>query len=428
MDQVLRDDGGAGWIAFGGSAGSHPATIRAITAALSVAAPQLKTLGFDLTTIDSRSKADYDGLTDVMVRVTPADIGLPDIFRVRTLNYAVSGGNRRFERLVRRFEAELARQRVRAVLLCHAWGVASQALMRAAHRLDVPAALIDEGPFSVPLHGRLPETSRWTSRLAFGALRTLRLFPPRDLSGDGFSRVYATAPGRGRELVRRGVDARKVRVVACPRLRYLASIRERIAQRGSTAGPPDILWIHQPFEADGRVRPDEWVRAEAALVEGVKTVLSERAARLRVRMHPRSSPAEIARMHALLGDLAVEYSPRSRTLEDDLYRTSLCVGFYSSVLLEAMACGIPAVAARLGEKAFGEQLEAGKAAALAAMGVPVGTTPEELARLVAEGLDGDAAASAERIIDLEIGSLDDDGSMQVALDLLDLQPAHAGRH
>jgi len=133
-------------------------------------------------------------------------------------------------------------------------------------------------------------------------------------------------------------------------------------------------------------------------------------------------------MHALLGEMAAEFSPPYRTLDDDLCETSLCVGFYSSVLLEAMACGVPVVAARLSEEAFGERLEAEKAAALAAMGVPVGTTPEELARLIADGLDGDPAASAERIIDLEIGSLDDDGSMQVALDLLDLRPAQAGRH
>lgn len=425
MDQVSRDNGSAGWIAFGGSAGSHPATIRAITAALSVAAPKLKTLGFDLTTIDSRSTADYVGLTDAIVRVTPADIGLSDFFPVRTLNFAISGGNRRFEHLVRRFEAELARQGVRAVLLCHAWGLASQALMRAANRLDVPAALIDEGPFSVPLHGRLPETSRWTARLAFGTLRALGLFPQRDLSGDGFARVYATAPGRGRELIRRGVDATKVRVVACPRLGYLAGIRKRIAQRGRDAGPPGILWIHQPFESDGRVRPSEWARAETSLARGVTMARSECGATLRVRMHPRSSAAEVERMRALLGDEAVEYSPASRTLADDLLDTSLCVGFYSSVLLEAMACDVPVVASRLSENAFGERLEAQKATALAAMGVPVAATPAELAGLILEGLAGSAAVPAEKVIDREIGSLDHDGSMQVALDLLELRPGRA---
>lgn len=403
-------------IALAGASGSHPAHIRLLSSAIADRAPDLPLTVFDMTAFDTRGRGIYEGLPGTLIRPRPADAGVSERFRTGAPNIVISGGTRAFSRLIALFEGHLDERPVSTLLVCHSWGLPEQALIRAARSRGIAVFEIDEGPFSLPLRGtRVPESSRLTDRAILRVLRAIGLFPPRDVTGALIDRVLVTAPGRYRRLIERGVDEGKLVLVPPPRFDRLASVAKAWRERSRDGAPKQVLWLHQPFRADGKIARDAVDRAEAMLIAGIARCAARFDLTLTFRLHPRSDRAERERLTRLAQRSGVPVAlDANRDLYDSLMEADAAVGFYSSALLEAVVCGMPAVAAEIEPRAFRQKTEGEKAAAIAALGVAVGKSIEEIEVALAAGLDRGPGEPPEVLLDEEIGRLNGQGAATVA--------------
>lgn len=397
-------------IALAGAGGSHPATIAAVHAALRDAGQT--TLFLDLSAFDTRSGTGAAIPGAVHVRPSPRDMGLWPVFRTTAPNLALSGGRKRFATMVTGFAGLLSAHRVSALMLCHAWGFPEQALLAAAGRIGVPVAQIDEGPFSFPIRPRDAPAFAATPRGRVQALvQRAGLLPPRDLTGDQVALFLATSPGRGAMLRQRGLPAERLAIVPAPRFDPLAETR-RSWPRRARATRPRLLVLHQPFARDRKVFASEARRAEDTLAAAL---LGFDDCEIRIRLHPRTDPAERARVLRRFAPAAAS------TIADpfaELLASDLVVGFYSSMLLEAAACGAPAAAVRLDPAAFHEAFEGRKATAITTLGVPVADDAASLAAVMRRQLERGFVPPSPTLFDEHFGTLDGSGARQVAAHLI----------
>ena len=412
-------------IAMAGAAGSHPQTIRLIHQALHglrAATP----LVIDLSGFDTRGQADY-AFARGALRIDPADAGISSRFATAGPNMVISGGMHAFGRLQHLFGHMLDEHGVGVLLMCHSWGYPEQALIRAARARQITVFQIDEGPFSLPLRGtEVPETSRRLARLALGALRKARLVPPRDMTGALIDRVLVTAEGRRRQLIARGVDADQLILVPPPRFDRLADVAQEWPSRPLDEAARRVVWLHQPFRADGKVRAEEVDRAEHALASALYRVSARLPIKMIPRLHPRSDEQERKRIHTLLRERGLTLGcDGDGPLYDVLMQADAAVGFYSSALLEAAVCTMPVVAARLASEAFAQPTEAAKAEAMARLGIPVARGAGELAAILEAGLSKATRPVPPALVEQEIGWLNGGGAARVASILVDALPAAA---
>lgn len=408
-----------------GASGSHPATISAIGTALAAREAPPRIVVMDMTRFDRRGTADYSRLPFEVVGPTPRDMGLWELFTTAGPNIVVSGGIARFNAMVKRFKAILQNVDAKVLLFCSFWGMAEQALLQAAAQLGLKVALIDEGPFSVPLKGT--EGERFSRRAIFAFLRTTRLYPTRETSGALLDVVFSTAPGRAQELRQRGVEPSKICVVPSPRFDYLGAAAKSFESIERTCEVKRILWIHQPFRDDGKINAREVDRAENVLVEALQRLGAIRPISVRVRFHPRTSDRERERVSRLLADLSTGGDAPRADLIEDLRQTDACVGFYSSALLEACICGVPVFASELKSEAFARREEAAKARQIRQLGIPVADSATALAELINTGLSNGVSMDRDLQIERQIGSLEGNGAQQVAEHLMGLTSGVARR-
>lgn len=411
-----------GRIALAGAAGSHPETIRLIAAALNKADAQTP-LVFDMSGFDRRGRADYSASDSEVLRIEPAEARLSSHFATAAPNLVLSGGVKAFDRLQVLFGGSLDRANIGVLMMCHSWGFPEQALIGAARDRGIPVFQIDEGPFSLPLRGTVPESSRAAARIGLKSLRALRLLPARDMTGQLIDHVLVTANGRREQLIARGVDPAKLILVPPPRFDRLAELAQVWPGRTLDQNARRILWLHQPFRADGKVRADEVDRAEQAMASALARVGARLPIRVMPRMHPRSDERERNRLFTLLEGrgLALQ-KDGARGLYEDMLEADAAVGFYSSALLEAAVCTMPVVAARLDPAAFAQRTEAAKAEAMPALGVPVAREAGELAAILEAGLVKATRPVPPRLLEQEIGWLNGNGAATVAALLIDALP------
>lgn len=414
-------------IALAGAAGSHPQMIGLVAAALAEQGAAVP-LVVDLSAFDRRGMADYNFPQVETVRPKPEAAGLATRFSTAGPNIVLSGGTRAAHRMQAMYARLLGQKRIGVLMMCHSWGFPEQALVRAARSLGITVFQIDEGPFSLPLRGtKLPETSRQSGRIALGVLRKLRLLPPRDMTGALIDRVLVTAEGRRRQLIARGVDQAKLVLVPPPRFDRLAQVAQAWPERAVDEQARRIIWLHQPFRADGKVRAAEVDRAEQALASALKRVAARMPIRVIPRLHPRSDDVERARVHALLQGRGLTLDLDAPAgLYDSLLAADAAVGFYSSALLEAAVCTMPVVAAKLDGAAFDQRTEAAKAAAIADLGIPVAREAGELAAILEAGLIKAMRPVPPHLLEEEIGWLNGNGAATVAALLIDALPVAAG--
>lgn len=403
-------------IALAGASGSHPALIKLLSQEISRLAPQLPVTVLDMSGFDKRGSATYADVSAQVLRPDPADAGICERLKTAAPNLVLSGGMLAFNRLVALFGRLLDDQAVNVLLLCHSWGFPEQALLRAARVRGIAVWQIDEGPFSLPLRGtRVPESSSTVDRAFLRMLRAIRLLPPRDMTGALLDKILVTAPGRQRTLVARGVEEKKVQVVPPPRFDRLAEVANRWRARPQEVQAKRILWLHQPFGSDGKVTRGAVDRAESMLINGIARCAGPAGPTLALRVHPRSGEAERKHLLGLVGRAGI---PVVIDREPDLYasfmKTDVAVGFYSSALLEAAVCGMPAIAAAIPRDAFRQATEAAKAGAMSELGVDVGRNVEELAKLISRGLGDGPRDPPEALLDEEIGWLNGKGAVCVA--------------
>ncbi|MAL26210.1 MAG: hypothetical protein CL820_10025 [Croceicoccus sp.] len=424
---MISDERGhaRGRIALAGAAGSHPEMIRLVTAALDGAGADTP-LVIDMSAFDRRGSADYALRKAEVVRPDPQEAGLSSRFATAAPNMVLSGGVRAFARLQAMFGDLMDEAAIGVLMMCHSWGFPEQALIRAARDRGIIVFQIDEGPFSLPLRGTVPESSRRTARVGLRALRGLRLLPPRDMTGRLIDRVLVTAKGRQEQLIERGVDPDKLIIVPPPRFDRLADLAQAWPGRTFDQNARRILWLHQPFRADGKVRADEVDRAEQALASALARVGARLPIRVIPRLHPRSDENERARLFALLEGRGLTIQAEApRGLYESMLGADAAVGFYSSALLEAAVCTMPVVAARLDPAAFDQKTEAAKAGAMGALGIPVAREAGELAAILEAGLVKATRPVPPRLLEQEIGWLNGKGAATVAALLIDALPDRA---
>lgn len=416
---MTRQRGAA--IALAGSAGSHPLTIRLIAAALRRIAPEVPLVVLDLSGFDRRGAADYAGIDAEILHLRPRDFGLLSVFPTAGPNLVLSGGAPRFRQMTRRFRLLLERHGVSSLMMCHAWGFPEQALIAAAASLRCQVSQIDEGPFSIPIRPKgAPEFNAGVKGRIMGLARRGGMFPRRELTGAHIDRFFATSPGRAQTLLDRGLDPAKLTVVPCPRFDALAELSRQWPQRPRDPAVRRVLFLHQPFRLDRKVRDKEAARAEHALAGGMSIAASRRPIRITLRMHPRSDLVERERVSALFRTAAldVEYSA-APTFAEDLLAQDMFVGFYSSALLEAAACHAPTAAVALDPATFREAFEGRKASAIPRLGIPVADDAAGFAKLILAGLDRGEGSEPSELIRQHIGTLDGSGAQSVARSLIE---------
>jgi len=413
-------------IALAGAGGSHPATIGAIAAALRLAEPDRRIVIFDMSLFDRRGAADYSCCDAEVIRLAPSDVGMADLFPTAGPNMLLSGGERCFRRMRSKFLELIENRHIRAVLLCHAWGYPEQALIAAANRSHVPIAQIDEGPFSLPIYGSSTGAG-WGKRLVHRVATRLHFIPPRDHRGDGIDVFFCTSPGRRQKMLAAGIAADRLQLVGSPRYDRLAGIAQAWKDhRQKRTGSAQILWIHQPFLVDGKVAPDAVKTAENIIIDALRDVARRYPAKCVIRLHPRTPASEIARLRAMTAQLNDLTSLSIGTnLAEDMLASDMFVGFYSSLLLEAAACGAPVASSRLAPKAFRNRSEAMKVAELAKFDIPIAEGRTEMRTLILQGLSAGIMEANGRLLHDEIGSLDGRGGADVAARLI--QIADSGR-
>ncbi|TCM37303.1 hypothetical protein ACLIMP_05725 [Novosphingobium aerophilum] len=415
-------------IALAGASGSHPETLKLLAREVREMAPSMALTVFDMSAFDLRGTARYEDAEGEVIKPTPRDVGIRAWFKTAGPNVAVSGGTRAFARMQRYFESELTRRGTRVLLLSHCWGFPEQALLKAAAALGIRIAMIDEGPFSLPLNGReRAEARRGLRGTLARILHQAGLVPRRDLTGQDFDRLFITAQGRADELVRRGVDADKIRVVGSPRFdRIAATARARQEHRDTAAKPIRVLWLHQPFRSDGKVSRQEVDRAETMLAQGLAAFSRGRDLVVGLRLHPRTEQAERERMARLMAEHGIASEMAEGPLYDHFIDCDSVVGFYSSALLEAAACAIPVIVARLAPTAFAQQGEAAKALAMTEVGFAVADQPDDVVTALTAHLEGDDRVDVEALIRAELGPLEGTGTATVARWLIEQQAQPAG--
>lgn len=406
-----------------GGGGSHPATIALVARSIRALEPDRGVVVVDLSAFDARANASYDGVDGEVLRVLPAEFGLPRWFKTAAPNMALAGGMRKFARMVSRFEDILRSRNAAAVLICHNHGFPEQAMIAACAGTATPLAQIDEGPFSGMVLG--PRRKRPTS-LGERVLTRLGLLPTRNLTGNTHALLLPTSPARARTLLERGLPPEKIVPVAAPRFDTLPGVMERWkARRPDAHGRTRVLILHQPFGRDAKVDAGAAERAERTMIEGLRIVARDHALSVTLRPHPRSDAAEIARLESLLSPFDESSIAMSVPLHAQMEAHDMALGFYSSALLEAAAVGLPTVSVLIPRHAFARSSEADKAHRMPALGIPIASAPGELAELLARAVTTDPAPPPEALFDEALGLIDGKASEKVARSLIALAD---GRH
>ncbi|GAA0457254.1 MULTISPECIES: hypothetical protein [Sphingomonas] len=405
-------------IALAGSGGSHPLTIGSILAALTRIDPGGDRLVIDLSQFDTRAAASYSGVGAEVLTITPASVGMRSVFRTAAANLLVSGGTARFRRIVEHLSELLRVHRVGVVLLCHNHGIPEQALIQACGRTGTRLAQIDEGPFSGMVTGRPAQASAtWRDRMLY----RLGLMPLRDQSGRTHDLFLPTSPARARRIEARGLDPNRIVTVAAPRFDTLPAVAGRWRDRApDEQGRLRVVVLHQPFGRDGKVSQKAVRAAEQTLVSGLASASARRKLAVTLRAHPRSDTGELERLERMIAPIG-SFARISTTepLYDQLARHDMAIGFYSSALLEAAACGMPCASVSLPVAAFARPAEGAKAAAIPGLGIDTTADSDELGSLVLTATT-QPVVPAPALFDQALGDIDGRASERIAHALLSL--------
>lgn len=412
MNEIRQSPEPSPVIAFAGAGGSHPLTIRLLVEALQQVAPSNRSLILDLSRFDGRAPASYAGCAGKILSVEPTDMGLRTFFRTAGPNLLISGGARRFEKMICLFTSLLRRERVAALLACHSYGFAEQALLQACIRCGIPFAQIDEGPFSgLVASGSTPRPVDRLQRL----MARLRLMPMRDQTGSAHALFFPTSPARARMLQGRGISPDRILTVASPRFDTLPDVIKGWSHRApDRCGRLRILVLHQPFGRDGKIAKSAVAHAESLLVDGIDRASRQRPLSVTLRVHPRTDVEELARLQTLIAPLGEHAHIGAQSpLYDQFLVHDASIGFYSSALLEAAACGMPTACIHLPHHAFSRPIEASKAAALPRLGVPAVKSANALASAIVD-MPLHAVVPPTSLFEEALGLLDGTSSRRVA--------------
>ncbi|MEP9351378.1 hypothetical protein [Xanthobacter sp. KR7-225] len=394
--------------------GSTAETISTVHAALEANGPVALTI-VDLLMFHLRSPGQiaYPREAEI-IRIGPADCGINTKFKSSSINLLLSGGAAAFRRIVDKARATYAAAKPDVVVLCHDRLYSELAFVRAAQEMGIPTVLIQEGPFCVIGYGTANSVNLKIKYLFAPLAHKIGLLPAMpDYGHAGHARICAASEAYAAQWVRSGIEPDHMAVTGIPRYDSLARIRHDIAAKEPRpGGVPRVCFLAQPFARHGKVSAAAAHARMRDLAEAFNRAAASTAFDLVVRAHPRGNREDLA---PLVDALATPYEIQNATapFPSVLPEFDLVVGFYSSAILEALACDVPAVCVRLPKEAFSEPAEGAKQDVITGIGVPTAIDAQGLADALVASLTQRPAISASKLRD-EIGQIQGQASRMVA--------------
>ena len=226
-------------------------------------------------------------------------------------------------------------------------GIASSNLSFRAER-ELAAACVEAGVAFVALH---KESIRSSEQRPYFTRAYSQLIGPFEGSAIGVYNVEERA-----SILTSGIaPAERVRVVGCPRMDRLHRIREGRPDRRSPAEAPVVLFAVDvragawtPYDGREQVTAPRWERLAAWTDEAfVAAARSMPERRFIIKVKIGREQQQLARLpESLPLNLSVVSSGIGTAL---LERAAVVVGFNSTVLLEALAVGVPTLVPWFGE-------------------------------------------------------------------------------
>lgn len=395
--------------------GSTAETILNIHAALATFGPtEMSVVDLLMFHLRSPGRLSYSRPATV-VRVEPADCGISTAFRSSSLNMIASGGGFAFRRIVSKARRILEDLRPDVVVMCHDRLYSELAFAKAAQQLGIPTMLVQEGPFCVIGHGDANALGLKLKYLLAPIAQNLGLLPAMpDYGHAGHALICAASPAYAAKWVASGIAPERMVVTGVPRYDELSGVRAKVVQqRSERAGRvPRVCFLMQPFARHGKVDAQAAFELMRQAGEGFNRAAQTAAFELVIRVHPRGDDSDSA---ALTGALGIPYSVQKATapFTSVLPDIDLVVGFYSSAILEALACNVPALCLRLPPAAFAEPAEGAKQDVIAQMGTAVVEDAAAFAQALIEVLGRPPdQVSSPRLHD-EIGEIDGHAARRV---------------
>lgn len=391
----------------------HHDTYRAVRDRLRLLRPELRMTLLDLRPLCTTAGGPLPQGWDEIIEASPAWLGPLRPTRRPRWNMLANGAGLAYRRLVRTYESMLLSRGTAGLLLMKDHHTLNLALVMAARRARVKSVYLQEGPYAYVGRSSATQLAVRLARQAQAAFERLAGLPA--LPGDGLAPVdvLAVTSASYRQRFRQaGALADRIEVVGVPRYDSLPVTAAKIAaSRRPQGGRTRLLYVHQPMSADAKVRPEAMHQAERVIAEAFSQLQARNLATAWVRPHPRSTADEVSRLHQLFGEVAtVETAGGSKPFTEALADFDLLVGFYSNGLLEAMACGLPAVVMALPPESFRDRNEWQRTQLTLEAGALPMACAADLQTLVASGVPVLEPAR----LDAEMGPLDGGSTERMA--------------
>lgn len=401
MDVKLSDKTSGPTIWFLVVAGSASTTLALVAKRILHDHPHARIVAIDSEAFNTqtRSKVVWDAPGEVL-RLAPEDLGLINFSKRRALpgrvNLLLNGGQFAFDRLVRRIEKDLAHVRPDLVVTCNDTFYAQRAFLSAARKMGADTVLVQEGPFTIVRSKEAGPRPGLIPKMALAA-RKLGLIPPTMPYGAyGHSMVLATSQDYAGRFVAAGVAPHTIRFIGVPRFDPLLQIAR------SRSDPPRVIYVFQPFVAQGRVVGSAARATLAEMAKGFAIAYERMPFTLVTRPHPRSDHETFGHFE---GCLTIPYSRSAGgPLDEEVAGASCSVGHYSIGLLESLMMGVPVVSMPIPIEAFTERLEGEKQLWFDEAGVPYARTADEFAELLIDALTHGVPSTTD--VTAETGPMD----------------------
>jgi hypothetical protein len=395
-----------------GTGGSSGRTLAAVGAALALRLPGQAIRFVDTQPFNLRTGGTtfYPGPGEIVI-ADPGPCGLKRRTSSWSLNMILNGGQAMYARMIRYCETLIGAD-ADVVVTCHDRIYIETAMLAAARKCGAATVMLQEGPFcnighAAPRAGLL----RAKAMLAPLATRLLRVLPPiPDYGMAGHDRVIAASDSYRARWIAAGVPPETVVVGGIPRYDPLATLK--VAPSPAPGAVLRALYLVQPFAAHGKVDPVVAHAQQRILAQGLNRAAAARPIALTIRAHPRSAGDDAATLRTELS-FAVRDDAGDGPLEDALDGIDLVIGHYSSGMLESLMANRPVLCVPVPAAAFAEAGEAAKQDWLTEIGIPVATTPAEIAAVLTNADGASSAVNWERIGE-EVGTVDGQAAARCA--------------
>lgn len=289
------------------------------------------------------------------------------------------------------------------------------AIIQAAHAAGVPSLMVQDGPRSDVLPDTRPLFTRikiWSKEQLHTIKRNVLINIPKiryPRYGAGGAHYIASVSDFYTALLKKRVcrSTKSIITTGMPRFDPLYDARRRFNQRRlarKASSPVHVLVITKPFLAyNSSITVRDNFKFCQKITMTLNLLLQKYPLHVTIRLHPSNDHADI---HAYTANLActphIQYP--DRPVGETLPECDIVVGFASTVLLEAMAIGVPVVCVQTEKSGCFERR----------VSLPCADTPDMLYTLCAQEIERGQTDTQQQDILNELGHIDGQASYRVA--------------